>query len=155
MCWQAARTLASDITERGARLYDLLAQETKLQQARAKALRFLDSISGNLQSSSAENEYIERCGEMRREAGREKEGLGGGGEGGGGEKPSATFAEMTPWCARWLDACLSCLQEHPRAHYECADDAGEPEEAVGGAGGRREGARVQGETAAEEAACTA
>lgn len=85
MCWQAARTLASDITERGARLYDLLAQETKLQQARAKALRFLDSISGNLQSSSAENEYIERCGEMRREAGREKEGLGGGGEGGRGD----------------------------------------------------------------------
>lgn len=56
---QAARTLASDITERGARLYDLLAQEGKLQQARAKSLRFLDSISSNLQSTS-ENEYIER-----------------------------------------------------------------------------------------------
>jgi hypothetical protein len=59
--YQAARTLASDITERGARLYDLLAQEGKLQQARAKSLRFLDSISSNLQSTS-ENEYIERSG---------------------------------------------------------------------------------------------
>jgi hypothetical protein len=35
-------------------------QETELQQARAKALRFLDSISSNLESTS-EYEYIERC----------------------------------------------------------------------------------------------
>jgi hypothetical protein len=57
---QVARILASEITEKGARLYDLLGQEGKMQQARTKALRFLDSISGNLQSTS-EHDYIEKC----------------------------------------------------------------------------------------------
>lgn len=37
----------------------MLGQEVKLQSSRSKALRFLDSISSNLQSTS-EYDYIER-----------------------------------------------------------------------------------------------
>jgi hypothetical protein len=39
---KAARQLASDITQSGAKLYDLLENENTERQERAKALRFLD-----------------------------------------------------------------------------------------------------------------
>ena len=39
---KAARQLASDITLSGAKLYDLLENESTERQERAKALRFLD-----------------------------------------------------------------------------------------------------------------
>lgn len=55
-----ASTLANDITEAGAKLYDSLAKEHGLREAREKALEFLDSISRNL-GSNTEQEYIEKC----------------------------------------------------------------------------------------------
>ena len=57
---KAARTLASDITQTGAKLYDLLANEVNERQERLKALRFLDQ-AGSASESSREHEYIERC----------------------------------------------------------------------------------------------
>jgi len=56
---KAARTLASDITQTGAKLYDLLANEVNERQERLKALRFLDQ-AGSTSESSREHEYIER-----------------------------------------------------------------------------------------------
>ncbi len=49
---KAARQLASEITESGAKLFDLLGQEKDLKENREKALEFLDSISRNLDSNS-------------------------------------------------------------------------------------------------------
>lgn len=57
---KAARQLASEITESGAKLFDLLGQERDLKEAREKALEFLDSISRNLDSNT-EQVYIEKC----------------------------------------------------------------------------------------------
>ncbi len=57
---KAARQLASEITESGAKLFDLLGQEKDLKENREKALEFLDSISRNLDSNS-EQQYIEKC----------------------------------------------------------------------------------------------
>ena len=57
---KAARQLASEITESGAKLFDLLAQEKDLKEAREKALEFLDSISRNLDTNT-EQQYIEKC----------------------------------------------------------------------------------------------
>lgn len=57
---KAARQLASEITESGAKLYDLLGQERDLKQSRDKALEFLDSISRNLDTNT-EQAYIEKC----------------------------------------------------------------------------------------------
>lgn len=57
---KAARTLASEITETGAKLHDSLGKENNLREAREKALDFLDSISRNLDSNT-EQEYIEKC----------------------------------------------------------------------------------------------
>lgn len=57
---KAARQLATEITESGARLFDMLGQERELKQSRDKALEFLDSISRNLDSNS-EQQYIEKC----------------------------------------------------------------------------------------------
>ena len=76
---QGARALATDITERGARLFDLLGKERDVRMERSrvglisilpyisshstssflKALRFLDAISGNL-DSTAEHQYVEK-----------------------------------------------------------------------------------------------
>ena len=39
---KATKKLASDITESGAKLYDLLQREKELRKARIKALQFLD-----------------------------------------------------------------------------------------------------------------
>jgi len=57
---KAARTLATEITESGAKLYDLLGQERDLKESRDKALEFLDSISRNLDTNT-EQQYIEKC----------------------------------------------------------------------------------------------
>lgn len=57
---KAARTLATEITESGAKLFDLLGQERDLRDAREKALEFLDSISRNLDTNT-EQAYIEKC----------------------------------------------------------------------------------------------
>ena len=45
---RVARQLAADITDRGARLHDLLGHENDVKQDRQAALRFLDTISSNL-----------------------------------------------------------------------------------------------------------
>jgi clusterin-associated protein 1 len=57
---KAARSLAGEITESGAKLFDLLGKEKDLRASREKALEFLDSISRNLDSNT-EQDYIERC----------------------------------------------------------------------------------------------
>lgn len=57
---KTARTLASEITESGARLFDLLGQEKELRESRDKALEFLDSISRNLDTNT-EQVYIEKA----------------------------------------------------------------------------------------------
>jgi len=57
---KAARQLATEITESGAKLFDMLGQEKDLKSSRDKALEFLDSISRNLDSNS-EQQYIEKC----------------------------------------------------------------------------------------------
>ena len=57
---KAARQLASEITESGSKLFDLLGQEKDLKQSRDKALEFLDSISRNLDTNT-EQVYIEKC----------------------------------------------------------------------------------------------
>lgn len=57
---KAARNLASEITESGAKLYDFLGKENELREARDKTIEFLDSISHNL-GSNTEQEYIEKC----------------------------------------------------------------------------------------------
>lgn len=57
---KAARQLSTEITESGAKLYDLLSQERDLKQSRDKALEFLDSISRNLDTNT-EQVYIEKC----------------------------------------------------------------------------------------------
>jgi len=57
---KAARQLASEITETGAKLHDLLGQEKELKEAREKALEFLDSISRNLDTNT-EQQYIEKA----------------------------------------------------------------------------------------------
>lgn len=49
---KAARQLATEITESGAKLYDLLGQERELKESRDKALEFLDSISRNLDTNT-------------------------------------------------------------------------------------------------------
>ncbi|CAI2372374.1 unnamed protein product [Moneuplotes crassus] len=55
-----ARSLANEITETGAKLFDSLGKENDLRESREKALDFLDSISRNL-GSNTEQEYIEKC----------------------------------------------------------------------------------------------
>ena len=56
---KGARALASEITDRGAKLYDLLGQETELRGARESALRFLEAVSSTM-SSANENSMLER-----------------------------------------------------------------------------------------------
>lgn len=57
---KAARALATEITESGAKLFDMLGHERDLRGARDKALEFLDSISRNLDTNT-EQQYIEKC----------------------------------------------------------------------------------------------
>lgn len=56
---KGTRQIATEITDRGAKLYDLLGQESELRVARQKALRFLDAVASNLDSRS-EHAYMER-----------------------------------------------------------------------------------------------
>ena len=56
---KAARVLATDITQSGAKLYDLLAIEKKERSERARALRFLD-LSTSTTDGPREQAYIER-----------------------------------------------------------------------------------------------
>lgn len=53
------RATATAITELGAKLYDLLGNEKQLRQARQRALRFLDAVSGNM-DADAENKHLEQ-----------------------------------------------------------------------------------------------
>jgi len=57
---KAARQLATEITETGAKLFDMLGSERELRGSREKALEFLDSISRNLDTNT-EQQYIEKC----------------------------------------------------------------------------------------------
>lgn len=57
---KAARQLANEITESGAKLFEYLSVEPELKEQREKALEFLESISRNLDSNS-EQAYIEKC----------------------------------------------------------------------------------------------
>lgn len=57
---KAARQLAAEIADSGAKLYDMLGQEKELKASRDKALEFLDSISRNLDTNT-EQQYIEKC----------------------------------------------------------------------------------------------
>ena len=54
-----ARTLATEITDKGARLYDLLGKEKDVKQDRQSALNFLDTISSNL-DSTVEHGHIQK-----------------------------------------------------------------------------------------------
>ena len=56
---RVARQLAADITDRGARLHDLLGHENDVKQDRQAALRFLDTISSNL--DGGEHAHVRSC----------------------------------------------------------------------------------------------
>ncbi|GLE05485.1 hypothetical protein PINS_up014508 [Pythium insidiosum] len=56
---KATRQLSSDITQIGAKLYDLLDAELDVRELRTHALRFLDALSNN-SDNSAEQKYLER-----------------------------------------------------------------------------------------------
>merc|ERR550514_2424620 len=64
---RVARQLAADITDRGARLHDLLGHENDVKQDRQAALRFLDTISSNLDGGEhahvrrSVDALVERC----------------------------------------------------------------------------------------------
>lgn len=52
---KAARHTSTEITERGARLYDLLGEEQVVRKQRIKALAFLEAISSGVGSSTPEH----------------------------------------------------------------------------------------------------
>lgn len=56
---KATRQLASDITQSGAKLYDLLETELDVRDSRQQAIRFLDALSTNHENSS-EQKFLER-----------------------------------------------------------------------------------------------
>ncbi|CAN0062835.1 unnamed protein product, partial [Discosporangium mesarthrocarpum] len=56
-----ARALASEITDKGARLYDMLEKEKEARPERLKAMAFLEAVSGSL-GSTRESELIESGG---------------------------------------------------------------------------------------------
>lgn len=56
---KSARSLASEIVESGAKVYDLLGKEPATRDARKQAERFLDAVSRNM-DSNAESELIEQ-----------------------------------------------------------------------------------------------
>ncbi|KAJ0410743.1 hypothetical protein ATCC90586_006846 [Pythium insidiosum] len=56
---KATRQLSSDITQIGAKLYDLLDAELDVRELRTQALRFLDALSNN-SDNSVEQKYLER-----------------------------------------------------------------------------------------------
>ena len=56
---KSARSLAAEIVESGAKVYDLLGTENETREARKKAERFLDAVSRNMDSNT-EADLIER-----------------------------------------------------------------------------------------------
>jgi clusterin-associated protein 1 len=56
---KSARSLAAEIVESGAKVYDLLGTENETREARKKAERFLDAVSRNMDSNT-ESDLIER-----------------------------------------------------------------------------------------------
>ncbi|RHY82376.1 hypothetical protein DYB35_002093 [Aphanomyces astaci] len=56
---KATRALSAEITECGAKLYDLLDNELEVREARVQAIRFLDTVSSNLESTN-EHKYLEK-----------------------------------------------------------------------------------------------
>ena len=60
---RVARQLAAEITDRGARLHDLLGHENDVKQDRQAALRFLDTISSNL--DGGEHAHVRSCVEIK------------------------------------------------------------------------------------------
>ncbi|RHY31575.1 hypothetical protein DYB32_003362 [Aphanomyces invadans] len=56
---QATRALSAEITECGAKLYDLLDNELEVREARVQAIRFLDTVTSNLESTY-EHKYLEK-----------------------------------------------------------------------------------------------
>ncbi|OQS06332.1 clusterin-associated protein 1 [Thraustotheca clavata] len=56
---KATRALSAEITDCGAKLYDLLDNELEVREARQNALRFLDTVSSNLESTS-EHHFLEK-----------------------------------------------------------------------------------------------
>ncbi|KAJ8601578.1 hypothetical protein CTAYLR_005234 [Chrysophaeum taylorii] len=56
---KAARTLATDVTELGAKLYDLLGTEKEVKPERQRALSFLDTISSTL-DNTPEHRHIQK-----------------------------------------------------------------------------------------------
>jgi clusterin-associated protein 1 len=51
--------LGKEITDSGAKLFDLLGREKELSEDRAKAMGFLDNITRNFESNT-EQDYIEK-----------------------------------------------------------------------------------------------
>ena len=56
---KTSRMLASDITQSGAKLFDLLATEALDRQERARALRFVD-VAATASEGSREQQFLER-----------------------------------------------------------------------------------------------
>jgi len=56
----ATKTLATEITETGHQVYDLLGKETDLGEKRGVAINFIDELSKNFTSAN-ENAYIQKC----------------------------------------------------------------------------------------------
>ncbi|ETV98338.1 hypothetical protein H310_09034 [Aphanomyces invadans] len=56
---KATRALSAEITECGAKLYDLLDNELEVREARVQAIRFLDTVTSNLESTY-EHKYLEK-----------------------------------------------------------------------------------------------
>jgi len=62
------RSLASEITEKGALLFDLLGEERELGVERQQCLRFLDSISNNLNSHNDQQFLEQKLNELLKSA---------------------------------------------------------------------------------------
>ncbi|EQC35186.1 hypothetical protein SDRG_07415 [Saprolegnia diclina VS20] len=56
---KATRALSAEITDCGAKLFDLLENELDVREARSNALRFLDTVSSNLEAT-AEHKFLEK-----------------------------------------------------------------------------------------------
>jgi len=56
----ATKNLATEITETGHQVYDLLSKENDLGEKRQVAINFIDELSKNFTSAN-ENAYIQKC----------------------------------------------------------------------------------------------
>lgn len=57
----ALRGTASEITERGAKLFDLLKREAEIREPRASALRFLEAVASSLDTKCPEHLHVDRA----------------------------------------------------------------------------------------------